>query len=161
MIVYGERSHIQIGTTVTAVLLSSDGTYLAEHVGDTRIYRVSSRIEQMTEDHTLVAREVRRGKMTAWQAEHDARKNVLLQCIGVNEYFDPQFLQGRLRRGEELLLCSDGFRHRVSDEEIRKAVSPDQMDDEDTMKQTLVQLVEQNKERQETDNISAILIKLR
>lgn len=161
LIQYGGNGNIQLGTTVTAVLLFPDGRYLAVHVGDTRIYQISDEIRQLTEDHTFVAREIKRGTMTPEQAAYDARRNVLLQCIGVNEYFEPQFLQGILNHDEELLLCSDGFRHQVTDEEIYQVLYPGKMKNEETMKRELVQMVELNKQRREPDNISVILIKRR
>ena len=57
------------------------------------------------------------------------------------------------------MLCSDGFRHVVTAAEIWQAFAPGYNPDQATMKQQIVRLVELNKARQETDNISAILIK--
>lgn len=124
LICYGEKEQIQLGTTATAALISSDGNYLIAHVGDTRAYRISEKMTQLTEDHTFLARELKRGNMTLEQARTDARKNVLLQCMGVNQFFTPQYVTGMLKKGEAMLLCSDGFRHEVSDEEIQKYLNP-------------------------------------
>lgn len=90
----------------------------------------------------------------------DTRRNVLLQCIGVNEYIEPQFVDGNLQKDEEILLCSDGFRHAVTPEKIFKMLQTVEMSNEDRMKWALQELVEENKRRSETDNISAILINL-
>lgn len=158
LIRYGEEENVQLGTTVTACLLFSDGTYQAVHVGDTRIYRINRKILQLTEDHTFIAREIKRGNMTPEQAEKDSRRNILLQCIGVNKFFAPQYLGGKLENRESILLCSDGFRHEVSEQELYSSLYS--ADNEQEMKQKLVKLVELNKQRHETDNITAILMKL-
>lgn len=160
LIRYGEENHIQLGTTVTAILLFSSGEYLIGHIGDTRAYQISNNnIKQLTEDHTFVAREIRRGNMTPEEAEQDTRRNVLLQCIGVNTYFESQYVEGSLASGEAVLLCSDGFRHRVSEKEMHQELNPGYLREETLMEQKLTELVELNKKRQETDNITAIYIK--
>lgn len=156
---YGRKEAVQLGTTVTVLLLHSSGQYLIAHVGDTRIYKCSNNLQQLTEDHTFIAREIRNGNMTEEQARKDSRRNVLLQCIGVNEYFEPQIVNGYLGRGEAALICSDGFRHEISESEIFHALNPIKMCTEKEMKQMLINLVELNKQRKETDNISAIYIK--
>lgn len=158
LINHGQDVQIQLGTTVTALLLSSRGEYLVGHVGDTRIYHMDQELTQITEDHTFIAREIRRGNMTPEQAATDSRRNVLLQCIGVNKFFEPQYISGTLKKGESVLMCSDGFRHEVSEQEFHSELQD--VADEQEMKQKLIKLVEINKQRQETDNITAILIKL-
>lgn len=161
LIEYGADTSIQLGTTATAILLFQEGEYLIGHIGDTRAYRVGDRLEQLTEDHSFVAREIKRGNMTPEEALKDSRRNVLLQCIGVNQNVEPQFVKGSIKEGEAVLLCSDGFRHVVSETEINERLQPEKLSGEDAIKQELIQLVELNKRRQETDNISVIYVKLR
>lgn len=157
LIRHGEEERIQLGTTVTACLFFSNGKYLAVHVGDTRIYQLNQNVTQLTEDHTFIAREIKRGNMTPEQAATDSRRNVLLQCIGVNKFFEPQYFGGFFEAGDSVLLCSDGFRHEVLEQEMYSELR--NLKNEQMMKQKLVKLVELNKQRQETDNITAILIK--
>lgn len=156
---YGKKHHIQLGTTVTVLLITSQNKYVLGHIGDTRVYHFQDHMEQLTEDHTFVAREVRRGNMTAEQAAQDNRRNVLLQCIGVNQSFTPQFLEGKLGAGDAFLLCSDGFRHVVTEHEIYMCLKPEKIPDEVAAKKNLIHLAELNKQRRETDNISAVYIK--
>ena len=158
---YGDEHDITLGTTVTVILISNDYKYLIGHVGDTRVYRIAETIEQLTEDHTFVAREVRRGNMTVEQALKDNRRNVLLQCIGVNEQFEPQFVEGQFETGDGVLLCSDGLRHEVTNEELYAHLRAEYRKDNTSMKKQLRTLVELNKQRMESDNISAILIHLK
>jgi len=157
---YGREHRIQLGTTVSTLLILEDGATLIAHVGDSRIYKLTDEtIQQLTKDQTLMAREVDRGTMTLEQAEQDPRRNVLLQCIGASKIVEPEFYEGKAENRDCFLLCSDGFRHMITEDEIHLALLPSENEDEQTMKHNIVKLVGWNKERQETDNISAILIK--
>lgn len=138
---YGKRRGQTLGTTATALLISSSGAYLIGHVGDTRVYRMNAKIAQMTEDHVYTG-------------------NVLLQCIGVNNFLEPQFLRGFFHKGESVLLCSDGFRHKVTEQELLENLHKPQIKDVQGIKWKLVKLVELNKKRHETDNITAIHIRI-
>ena len=138
---YGKKQGIALGTTATAILLSSNGSYLIGHIGDTRIYRMKEKIIQITEDHSYA-------------------ENVLLQCVGINRFLRPQFTYGFVQKGESILLCSDGFRHMITEQEIYENLYSRECADEQKMKRQLRKLIELNKKRRETDNISAILIKV-
>ena len=70
----------------------------------------------------------------------------------------PVMLEGGLQKGQIILLCSDGFRREISQEELFEQLRPEMSESEQSMKQNLVQLAEINKQRQEKDNISSILI---
>lgn len=157
---YGKAHHIQLGSTITALLILEDGRYLIGHVGDSRVYKITDKgIDRLTQDQTVVANEVRQGRLTPEQAERDPRRNVLLQCIGASKIVEPDFSEGLAAANECYMLCSDGFRHVVTADEINAAFSPANNPDENAMKNHVVQLIELNKERDETDNISVILIK--
>lgn len=157
---YGRRNHIQLGSTITVLLIFENGNYLIGHVGDCRVYRISDTdIAMLTSDQTVVAKEVRQGRLTPEEAENDPRKNVLLQCIGASRIVEPEFMTGEIRPNECYMLCSDGFRHVISDDEMKMYFTPSENMTEEMMKEHIVQLIELNKERGETDNISAILIK--
>ena len=97
--------------------------------------------------------------MTVDQAQTDSRKNVLLQCIGASKNIECEFKMGTIGENEEFLLCCDGFRHEISNEEIYGVLAPDFMSSEKVMRKSLVDLVNLNKQRNEKDNITAILIK--
>lgn len=158
-----------MGTTLLVLLLVGE-YYFVAHVGDCRLYEMEHGIRQITKDQTYVAREVALGHMTKEQAETDERRNVLLQCIGVNENVKPDFLRGHAKRGMSLLLCSDGFRHMIDLQELMQychanlaELSMEKQSREEinqAMNSQLQYLVELNKSRNEKDNISAILIKI-
>ena len=68
---YGEENHIRLGTTLSALLCIGD-SYLITHIGDTRIYCIDNEVQQLTEDHTVVARQIREGVLK----KEDAEKNI-------------------------------------------------------------------------------------
>lgn len=98
--------------------------------------------------------------MTLEEAQRDPRRNMLLQCVGASKIVEPDYVIGNVSANECYMLCSDGFRHVVTAEEIQHSFAPSQNGDEKIMKDNIFQLIELNKERQETDNISSILIKI-
>ena len=157
---FGRRNNLRLGSTWTCLLILENGTYMIGHVGDTRVYRIrQDGCRLLTEDQTVVAREVKRGNLTWAQAEKDPRRNVLLQCIGASKTVEPAFISGQSQPGEVFLLCSDGFRHQVGADDFAEAFAPDQCRDEKTMTEKLRELIELNMQREETDNITALLIK--
>lgn len=157
---YGKSNGIQLGTTLTALLIVETDFLLVGHVGDTRVYRINQTIDQITEDQTVVNREMKRGNMTLEEAENDSRRNVLLQCIGASKVVRPSFFISKAQRGDVFVLCSDGFRHKINDYEMLSAFRSTNTLDEESIRQQIIKLVEVNKFRNENDNITAIVIKL-
>ena len=109
-----------------------EDNYVIVHVGDTRAYQIGNEITQLTTDQTFVAREIERGTMTPEQAKKDKRRNMLLQCVGASEKVEPEIITGAARCGS-YMLCSDGFRHEISAEEIRQALAPERLVNRQTM----------------------------
>ena len=152
---YGRKNNIQLGTTLTVVLFFEDGRYLVAHVGDTRFYKITDKeIKVLTLDQTVVANEVRQGRLTQQQAEEDPRRNILLQCIGASKIVEPDFIEGNSKAGECYMICSDGFRHTITPNEIHRSFSPMNNLSEKVMKENIFNLVELNKARGEIDYIS-------
>lgn len=158
---YGVRKGIQLGTTVTAMLLLEDGEYIVCHVGDTRLYRITDQtIDILTTDQTFVAREIREGRMTPEQAKEDPRRNTLLQCVGASPNVEIDFIEGQAQKDDIYMLCCDGFRHVLTEDEIRVNLSPSVCTDAEVARNQLVYLIEINKQRKEEDNITALLAKV-
>lgn len=156
---YGQKHHVQLGTTMTALLVIGEKLLMIAHVGDTRVYQIDNGIKVLTEDQTVVARAIRNGELTEEEAETDLRKNVLLQCIGASKHVEPEFVRMTPVKGTIYMLCSDGFRHKLTSDEILEGFRPQLMLSEDIMKNSARQLVELSKARNETDNISVVIIK--
>jgi serine/threonine protein phosphatase PrpC len=159
ILAYGDEKKIKLGTTITALLIV-DSKYFLLHVGDSRAYRIRDDLFQLTNDQTLVARELERGNITEEQAKIDPRRNVLLQCVGASPMLDPVISQGEVKEGDLFMLCTDGFYHEISEDEIFTSLRPDRFSKEKQMKETLVRLVDLVKERMEKDNISVLITKV-
>jgi len=156
---YGYQNKVRLGTTATGIILF-DNQYIIFHVGDTRIYCISDKIEQLTEDQTWINNEIKQGNMDISQIKTDPRRNVLLQCIGASKVVHPDFYYGTIKDNDIFLLCSDGFRHEISDDEIFSYVNLHYFQSEDIMNDYLKELVELNKSRKVLDNITVIAIRL-
>src|SRR5688572_581972 len=110
-----------MGTTTSVLAVRNEEGWLA-HVGDSRIYRIrEDNIEQLTDDHSLVATMVREGLLTAAEAETHPRRNVLQRSMGVAEDVEVD-VKGpfELQEGDTFILCSDGLHGVVKEEEMRE-----------------------------------------
>lgn len=155
---YGARQGVKLGTTAVVMLLT-DNQYFIMNVGDSRAYEFTETMAQLTNDQTFVAREVALGNMTPEQAEVDERRSVLLQCIGASEEVYPDFFVGETKQNATYMLCSDGFRHEITPDEIFAKFQPGVLLDDSTMNQNTLDLIELNKQRNERDNISVVLVR--
>lgn len=155
---YGKKSGASMGTTLTAMLVTSQRYYII-NVGDTRAYEITDTLSILTRDQTVVAREVEMGNITLEEAERDSRRSVLLQCIGASDAVYPDMFFGNTKWNAVYMLCSDGFRHEITPEEIHLFLNPQVMLDENGMRQNMETLIELNKQRRERDNISVISIR--
>jgi protein phosphatase len=113
-----------MGTTCTALVLRN-GTALAAHVGDSRLYLIrGGQIYLMTEDHSAVMELVKRGLISLAEARHHPDKNVILRALGSHRDVEVSIWDEPLpiRGGDRFLLCSDGLYDLVEDNEIMEAV---------------------------------------
>lgn len=156
--IYGKKQGVNLGTTVVAMLLTEERYYIL-NVGDSRAYEITSTLNQITTDQTFVAREIALGNMTPEQAALDPRKNVLLQCVGASDEVYPEMFYGETKKDAVYMLCSDGFRHEITPEEIYNKFAPQRLVNDTLMSQSAQELIELNKQRQERDNISVVLIR--
>lgn len=157
---YAQTQGVSMGTTLTALLLYR-GHYYICHVGDSRIYKIADRIVQITEDHSLVAREVELGYLTKEQALVDPRRSVLLQCVGASETVKPQFEKGQIPERGTFVLSSDGFVHMLSEEEIFHYFHPDSIRNKEQLTAICKEATEVVMERGERDNITVVAIACR
>lgn len=155
---YGRSHRIRLGTTLSAMLIA-DRQFLIAQVGDSGIYQIGQQVTQLTDDQTVVDREVKIGNMTKGQARVAPNKNILLQCIGVSNIVVPDFTTGYVHPQSSYLLCSDGFRHVITEEEMGMSLRPEYLTNEVKMSTALFQMIEIIKGRQERDNITALLIR--
>ena len=147
-----------VGTTISAMLII-EGKYMIAHVGDSRIYEISGDVRQLTEDQTYTQREIKRGNMTVEEAKTHPQKNKLLQCVGASRTVVPDMLFGDIYPNTVYLLCSDGFRNQLTNDEIHECFNPTNAGSIEAMEQNSKYLIDLVKGRKEKDNISAAVIK--
>jgi serine/threonine protein phosphatase PrpC len=155
---YGADNNIMLGTTVSAILMYKDEFYIV-HVGDSRVYELHDNVRILTKDQTFVAREVAAGRMTEAEAKVDPRRSVLLQCVGASATVTPDFLKGKVQKDAVYFVCSDGFRHQISEQEIMDKLGPKAIKSDEDMKYGCVYLTEMVKNRKEADNITVAVIR--
>src|SRR5688500_9951814 len=111
-----------MGTTITVALVE-DGWVAIGHVGDSRAYLVRDRsLEQLTDDHSLVAELVRSGKLSPEEAESHPQRSVITRAIGTDPDVDVDTFSIEAKPGDLFLLCSDGLTDMVGDETILETV---------------------------------------
>ncbi|MCR3760724.1 PP2C family protein-serine/threonine phosphatase [Clostridium felsineum] len=155
---YGEKELAKVGTTISALLLCKDKYYIV-HVGDSRIYKINKEIKQLTEDHTLVAMNVKNNIMTEDEAKSSARKNILTQCVGVKENIEVFKQYGRINKNDVFILCCDGLYNKFEEKELYDEIKKiKNAIDNDVLQNTAQEFVNRVKERGEKDNISVIIV---
>ena len=143
-----------VGATLVALLVHDD-EYLCIWSGDSRIYRMRDGVlTQQTKDHTEVRELFEAGLISADEAEHWPRKNVITRAIGVSDAPHCDTMGGELLAGDMFLLCSDGLTEHNSDDDIaqamRSGLSPQAICDG---------LIGQTLDRGAKDNVTAIVMR--
>lgn len=154
---YARSNGIRLGTTMTLLLIIGEHC-LTANVGDSRIYCVSQELRQLTKDQSFVQMEVDAGRLTPEAAEKDDRRNILLQCVGESSNLSPAIEEIPLQHGATYLLCSDGFHHELSAEELRDGVCSAAAKGENALSKVLEKLAQTAMTRGETDNITAVAV---
>jgi protein phosphatase len=113
-----------MGTTLTAALCLPDNVVVT-HIGDSRAYMVHENggIFRITRDHTLIQEFVDHHLMTQKQAERDPRRNILTRALGTEIGQEPDMFEIPWKKGNRLVLCSDGLTMYAADDEIAEIVS--------------------------------------
>ncbi len=107
-----------MGTTAVAVIFRDENP-LYTHIGDSRLYRLrGAKLEQITEDHTWVARSLRMGEITLDQARVHPMRHILAQCLGRPDLEEIEVRSLSVQSSDRLLLCSDGLTEELSDQLI-------------------------------------------
>ena len=117
-----------MGTTMTVALVE-DGVVSFGHVGDSRAYLIrDGRLEQLTEDHSLVAELVRSGKLSPEEADAHPQRSVITRALGTDPDVDVDTFSIPTRAGDLFMLCSDGLTSMVDDERILREVERQRSD---------------------------------
>ena len=140
-----------MGTTLVAVTVVGYYAYVA-NVGDSRLYLINQGIQQLSKDHSLVEEMVRLGGIKPEEAKHHPDKNIITRAIGAKADVDVDFYEHRLKRGDIILMCTDGLSNMVEDEELFHIVQGSR-----DIVEAGEMLVEAAKENGGTDNIGVVL----
>jgi serine/threonine protein phosphatase PrpC len=149
------RGNVQrhgMGTTIVCALLHSRKLSIA-HVGDSRLYLIrAGDIEQLTDDHSVVAEQVKRELISREAAEKSEIKNILTRAVGNEAEAAVDLSELNLLGGDILVLCTDGLTNMVRDEEILSVVLAGQ--DPAVASRRLVELANEGGGQ---DNITALI----
>jgi PPM family protein phosphatase len=146
----------EMGTTIVLVLFREGQTFRT-HIGDSRLYRLRQEIlEQITEDHTWVARAMQMGDLSEEDAKTHPWRHVLFQCLGRRDLKPVEVDSLEMRSGDSLLLCSDGLTEEVSDLEICEYLQSNA-----DCSEIVKNLVEAAKKAGGSDNITVVMVRER
>jgi PPM family protein phosphatase len=126
-----------MGTTLTVASVEN-GMVSIGHVGDSRAYLVrEGRLEQVTDDHSLVGELMRSGKLSAEEAETHPQRSVITRALGTDPDVDVDMFPIETRTGDLFLICSDGLTTMVDDRKILELVEQHR-DDLQTLVKSLI-----------------------
>ena len=126
-----------MGTTMTVALVESGGVTIG-HVGDSRAYLVrEGRLEQLTEDHSLVNELLKSGKLSREEADLHPQRSVITRAVGTDPDVDVDAFVVEATVGDVFLLCSDGLTDMVGDDDILE-LAERHHDDLDRLTKSLV-----------------------
>lgn len=142
-----------MGTTVVAATIIDHRLYVA-NVGDSRLYVIGEKIEQITKDHSYVEEMVRLGKVERDEARTHEKKNVITRAVGAMEEIKIDIFEVDLKDKDVVLLCTDGLTNMVTDEKIFQIVLSS------IHTERIAQLlVEEANKNGGKDNITAVVLK--
>ncbi|BAY08795.1 Stp1/IreP family PP2C-type Ser/Thr phosphatase [Calothrix sp. NIES-2098] len=143
-----------MGTTAVVVIFREPESPWCAHVGDSRLYRLrGSQLEQITEDHTWVARAIKLGDITFEEARVHPFRHVLSRCLGREDLHQIDVQPLEVQVGDRLLLCSDGLTEELVEQKIT-----DCLQDNSELEKAAHSLVEAAKAHGGHDNITVALV---
>ena len=143
-----------MGTTATIAGLLGDTVYVSQ-VGDSRAYIVrGDTIRQITKDQSLMQRLIEANELTEEEAEQSERRNIILQALGPEPRIKIDLTHQQIRRGDMLLLCSDGLSGQVRKEEMAKIVAEEQ-----DLVAVCRRLIDRANENGGPDNITVVAVR--
>jgi serine/threonine protein phosphatase PrpC len=149
------NGHGGMGSTIVAALVQGNSLAIA-NVGDSRIYLIrQGTIQQLTQDHSLVMEQVRRGYITVEQAQQSEMQNIILRALGSEEVVEADIEDLVAIPGDVLLMASDGLTRYVPDDQILKIVQAPR-----GLEKACGELVKAARERGGDDNITCLLVRI-
>ncbi len=151
---YTHPERADMGTTCVIAMFRNGQSWCA-HIGDSRLYRFRDKsLEQITEDHTWVARAMKMGDLSEEEAKNHPWRHVLFQCLGRKDLRQVDVYPVDIRPGDALILCSDGLTEEITDSEITSYLLNNDAQCEEIVKS----LIEAAKQAGGSDNITVIMV---
>jgi len=148
-----------MGTTLTAMLLLTDGRGVVAHVGDSRAYRMRGEgLGRLTRDHTWVQARVDSGELTEDEARRHPASSVLTRALGADGFSEPDLFEIEWRPGDVYLLCSDGLTAAVGEPELEGELGRALREAAD-LEGAAGELVREANRRGGPDNITVLLVR--
>jgi serine/threonine protein phosphatase PrpC len=145
-----------MGTTMTVALVEDSAVWIG-HVGDSRAYRVrDGSLEQLTEDHSLVAELVRSGKLSPEEAEIHPQRSVITRALGTDPDVDVDVFSVSPEPGDLFMICSDGLTAMVTDDTILEIIEDHRYD----LDRSARRLVDAANRGGGEDNITVVLFEI-
>lgn len=142
-----------MGTTCTLLMLDSSTAHIA-HVGDSRAYLLrEGELTQVTEDHTLVGRMVKEGRLSADEAEKHPQRSIVTRALGVDSEVEVDLMTVDLREGDRILICSDGLSSMIDSDTIASILR-----EESDPQVAADRLVDAANEAGGEDNITVVIV---
>ncbi|NPU83566.1 MAG: Stp1/IreP family PP2C-type Ser/Thr phosphatase [Syntrophaceae bacterium] len=151
-----QAKYAGMGTTVAAVLIQDNRMGIA-HVGDSRVYLArAGDLAQLTDDHSLVAEQVKREMISPEEAREAENRNILTRALGIAPEVKVDLNEMTLADGDRIVLCSDGLSTMASDEDILAVVRT-----AEDLEKACSELIGMANDRGGRDNITVVLAEIR
>jgi len=144
---YSSQNRLRAATTLSVLLIYKNSYYII-HTGDSRIYKISSKIQCLTKDHSCYVNRLVNGATY--------RKSVLTACLGAKEDLKYFCTSGKISKNNIFMVCSDGVYKTISDKDILKLIKKNKGD----LKFSCESLINEAKTRGERDNITLIVCRI-
>lgn len=155
----GIKENRRMATTLSVVFVLN-GWYCVKHIGDSRVYLISRKLEQITEDHNLLSQQLKSGTFDETKCSFKGLNNVLTKCLGAKADIELFEQTGHISEKEGFLLCTDGLYKLLSVTEIGRELGIYHNHAED-MQQGIQFLINKARKRGERDDISVIMMKVK
>lgn len=152
-----EGPHKGTGTTLVAGVIQGNILYVV-NVGDSRLYRIGSEIQQITLDHSYAEELFRRGQVNRESEAYWSKKNILTRAIGPWKSVEVDRFSVSLVPGDKVLLCSDGLCGMVTDARMAELICHRFFENQEQLLHCGAELIEEAKRNGGSDNITLALI---
>ncbi len=143
-----------MGTTLVLATVV-DSTIFVANIGDSRLYLIDDGIHQITRDHSYVEEMVSIGEIDKSEARTHSKKNIITRAIGVEEETHADFFEVQFKKGDKLLMCSDGLTNMIEDNDILSVIAGN-----NDIESTVHKLIDLANDSGGKDNIAVLIAEL-